>query len=222
MRALVRFRWLVPAISLPLCVAIAGVGVQAAAFRRPPRETLVATAALHELVLYHVMRGKESVGRERLGTICVQGWYRPARHRQLVPGAIVLFSNGERLYDLGNGVRRIGRRGRVGTLDWTRFVLAACPRYIGRDISARLLGGTHMDSDPSYADGARTVAITFGERKRPIELYVDRRTYLPVELKLSGEGLRGWSDLQPGGGRSALIRVRRAFNLGTRPERRHA
>src|SRR2546428_9365906 len=41
-RALVRFRWLVPALALPACIALAGVGIQAAAFRRPARETLVA------------------------------------------------------------------------------------------------------------------------------------------------------------------------------------
>jgi len=216
-RALVRFRWLVPALALPACIALAGVGIQAAAFRRPARETLVAAEALHELLQYRVMRGTEQIGRQRLATTCVQGWYHTPRHRHLVPGAIVLVSNGERLYDFGNGVRRLGRQGRAGLTDRARFLLAACPRSIAERISVHLLGGQGVDTDPSHDDGASALAIAFGGRRRPIDLYVNRGTYRPVELKLSGT-VRGWSDLEPGGGRRAVIRVRRAFHLRTRPK----
>src|SRR2546428_12681414 len=97
-RALVRFRWLVPALALPACIALAGVGIQAAAFRRPARETLVAADALHELLQYRVMRGTEQIGRQRPATTCVEGWYHTPRPRHPPPRRIVLVSKRERPY----------------------------------------------------------------------------------------------------------------------------
>ena len=221
MRALDRFRWLVPAFALPVSIALAGIGLQAVAFRRPARETLVATAALRELLRYRVMRGTEQLGRQRLATTCVQGWYRTPRHDRLVPGAIVLVSNGERLYDFGSGIRRVGVRGRVGPVDRARFTLAGCPRFIAEGIAFRLLKGDGVDTDPTHADGTPTLTMGFGTRRRSIDLSVDRTDYRPVELTLSARAVRGSSDLRPGGGRAAVIRVRRAFHLPTRPKAQH-
>ncbi len=215
MRALVRFRWLLSAIALPVCVAALGVGIQAAAFQRPPRDALAATDAMRQLLRFRVMRATETIDRRSVGSICVQGWYHAAHRRQLSAGELVLLGNGEKLYDFGNGVRRIGRRGRVGKLDLARFLLAGCPHFIGAGVGKRLIGSRWIDVDPSSTDGASTLTLSLGERAKPIDLYVAKRTYQPVELSLSGAPARGWSDLTPGGGRAAVARVRRAFRLST-------
>ena len=211
-RALVRFRWLLPAIALPILVAALGVGMQAAAFSRPPGEALTATTALGQLLRFRVMRATENIGHQRIGSICVQGLYRTPRHRH-VSGALVLLDNGEKLYDFGYGVHEVGRRGRVGPVDEARFLLAGCPRFVGGRVAARLMGGRWIDTDPSRADGASVLRLTFGERAKPIDLYVGKRTFLPVALRISGDQAFGWSDLMPGGGRAAVVRVFRAFHL---------
>src|SRR5207302_10746211 len=107
-RALGRVGWLLPAITVPVCVAALGVGIQAPAFQRPPGDALVATDALRELLRYRVMRATEVVRSHELHSICGQGWYHRAHHRRLVPGALVWLSNGVKLYDVANGVHDIG------------------------------------------------------------------------------------------------------------------
>ncbi len=213
MRALCRFGWFLPAIAVPVCVAALGVGIQAAAFERPPRDAIVASDALRELLRYRVMRANVVVDQRPLRSICLDGWYHRAHHRRLVPGALVLLANGVRLYDVGNGVREIGRRGRVGPLDLARFLLAGCPRFLGARVGARLLGSRWIDTDSTRADGSLTLRLSFGQHSQPINLYVLRRTYEPIAMRLSGAPVTGWSDLTPGGDRRAIARVRRAFHL---------
>jgi hypothetical protein len=215
-RALGRFRLILPVVAVPVCVAALGVGIQAAAFQRPPKDALVATAALRELLRYRVMRATEFVGHGHVRATCVQGWYRVGHRRHLAPGALVLLANGVKLYDLGNGVRRIGRHGLASPLDIARFLLAGCPRFIGGRVGARLLDSRWIDADPGRIGGVSTLKFTFGDRTKPIELFVRRRTYRPVELTLTGPPVSGRSELSPGGGRAAIAPVRRAFHLGSR------
>jgi hypothetical protein len=220
-RTLVRFS-VVPALGVPICVALVGVGVQAAAFRRPPEDTLVAVGALRELIRYRVMRGTERIDRRSVSTVCVQGWFHATGHRRFVRGAIVLLGNGERLYDFGGGVRRVGQRGVATPADGARFVLAGCPGFLGLRVGERLFKGIPLEADPARVDGTSTVAIVFRYRSRLIDLYVDSRTLKPLELRLSGAQVRGWTDLDPGGGRAAIIRVRRAFGLSQKRRTAHA
>ena len=212
-RALGRLRWVLGAIAVPFCVVVLGVGIQAAAFERPPRDALVASDALRELFRFRVMRATEMVGRHPVRSTCVQGWFRPLHSRRPAPGELVLLSSGVKLYDFGNGIRRIGRRGAVSRFDLARFLLAGCPRFMAERVGSQLVRSRWVDTDASRADGVATLELSFGDRTKPIGLYVDRRTYRPVALRLAGAPKQGWSDLIAGGGRAAVLRVRQAFHL---------
>lgn len=203
-------------MAVPFAVAALGVGIQAAAFSRPPHDALLATGAVRELLRFRVMRASEVMGRRHLHATCIQGWFRRQHHRRPEPGALVLLGDGVKLYDFGNGVHRVGRRGAVSRSDLARFLLAGCPRYIGNHVGAQLVSSRWVDTDPSHADGSPALKLSFGRRAMPIELFVNVRTHQPVELRLSGSPARGWSDLMPGGGSATIVRVRRAFHLPTK------
>jgi len=203
----------VPALGIPLCIAAAGIGIQAAAFGRPAPESLVATAAIRELFRYPVMRGTQQVAGRRLSSVCIDGWIRGRRHR-FVRGSLVLLSNGERLYDIGYGIERAGHQGRIGPVDRARFLLAGCPHYVGEKVSARLLRAEAVDADPTRPLARRaTLAIVFG-RPTQANLFVVLPSYSSVGMRLDGSQVRGESRLVPGGGKSEILRVERAFGVG--------
>jgi hypothetical protein len=192
-----------------------GIGVQAAAFGPAPQDSLVAADALRSLVRYHVMRGVESLDGRRTATTCIQGWFRISG-RRLAPGALVLLGDGERLYDVGSGVRRLlrARQSRsAGLEDRVRFVLAACPRYVGDHFAADLTRGRAVEAVDARSDGASAAAIIAGPRHAKLTLAVTRLTYEPLSLSFNDGRLRGSSDLVPGGGAAAIRMVRRAFYL---------
>jgi hypothetical protein len=226
--ALRLFRWLLPALAIPACAAAVGVAFQAAVFGRASEDSLVATQAVRQLVRYHVMRGTESVAGRSLGTTCIQGWFRVPGHRRLLRGALVLFSNGERLYDVGHGVRRLRRNGPIGRSlpadpeDRARFVLAACPHYLGDHFATELVRGRAVETVDRRADGVEAAAIVVGSRRRSLTLDVRPVTYKPIALSFQAGRLSGWSDLVPGGGVAEIRRVRRAFDLPLGPKHSHA
>jgi hypothetical protein len=207
----------VPALAIPVCAAAVGVGVQAAAFGHAPKDELVATQALRRLVRYRVMRGTEVLAGRSLGSSCVQGWFRMGRHRKLVPGAIVLLSNGVRLYDVGHGVRLLppgATRSRpAGLEDRIRFVLAACPRYLTNRLGTDLVRGKTVEMTSGRSDGAAAAAIVVGSPHARLTLDVTPITYMPIAIAFTYGRFSGWTDLVPGGGGAEVWRVRNAFNL---------
>lgn len=217
-RSLVRFRWLVPVIAVPLCVLVTALGIQAAGLRRPSRDDLVAAQVLHTLLGYHVIRSTEAIGTHTSPAICVQGWFRVAQHRRPVRGDLVLIGRRDRLYDFGSGIRRFGAKHRAHGVDLVRFMLAGCPRFIDTQVGNGLVRNARIDVDSLRADGLVTDSMVFG-RRAGVDLFVDPHTYTPVELALLRGKVTGSSDLAPGGS-SAIVRlVRRAFHLPTRSER---
>jgi hypothetical protein len=212
---------LLPAVAIPVCVVALGVALQAAAFGRTPNDSLLATAALRELVRYRVMRGTESFLGRPIATTCIQGWFRLPGHRRLALGALVLLGNGERLYDVGFGVRRLVRVAHsrsADRADRVRFVLAACPRYLDDHFATDLVHGRPVETGPARSDGASAAAIIAGSRHTKLTFDVTRVTYKPLSLSFSDGRLRGSTDLVPGGGATAIRRVRHAFDLTVRRE----
>lgn len=209
-RAPGRLSWLLAAIAVPAGVAALGVGLQAAAFSRPPRDAFVATDAVRGLLRYHVMRATEVVGRKRLAATCLQGWFRAAPGRHPEAGALVLLSNGVRLYTFGHGIHRVGVRGPASKQDAADFLLAGCPRFLASGVGTQLIGSRWVDTDPARTDGSHAVALSFDTPANRVELFLSTRTFRPLEVRLAGA--RGWSDLVPGGAKAAA-RVRRAFHL---------
>jgi hypothetical protein len=213
-QALARFRWLVPAIGIPVLLAAAALALDAAAFGRPPRPVVLATRALSQLAEFRVMRGLEVIGSRPLRSTCVQGWFR--RHGRVARGALVVLGDGTRLYDFGHGVRAFDGSG-AADAERRRFLLAGCPRLLDERLGSRLVRGIAVEATPALVDGIPAYRVQVG-RSSALDVYVARSTLRPVELRLPGAG---WSDLEPGGGRTAIVRVRRAFRLA-RPRGRHA
>jgi len=218
-----------PALAIPTCAAAVGVALQAAAFGRAPADTLLAAQAVRELVRYHVMRGTESLAGHSIGTTCIQGWFKIPGHARLLPGALVLFGNGERLYDVGRlGVRRLPRNGPVGHSrpadleDRARFVLAACPRYLGDHVATDLVRGHTVEAVDRRVDDAEAAAISVGSRGGQMTLDVAPVTHKPIALSLKDGRFSGWNDLVPGGGGAEIWRVRHAFDLPLEPKHAHA
>ena len=213
---------------MPVCAVTVGLALQAAVFGHASKDSLLATQAVRELVRYHVMRGTESLGGRSIGTTCIQGWFSVPGRRRLARGALVLLGNGERLYDLGHGVRRLRRSGDIRRSvpadpdDRARFVLAACPDYIGEDFAADLVRGRAVETLAREADGVEAAAIVAGTRRRRLTLDVAPVTHAPIALSLEAGRLTGWSDLVPGGGAAAIRRVRRAFDLPLDSKHAHA
>jgi hypothetical protein len=215
-RARRRFRYVLPVLAIPACAAAVGVAVQAAAFGRAPERSLIVTQSLRELVRYHVMRGTESVAGRPLGSACVQGWFKLGSRRGLTRGAIVLLSDGERLYDMGHGVRRLPRSGpsRPADLeDRVRFLLAACPRVVTDRLATDLIRGNKIELSNRRADGTEAAAIVVGSHRARLTLDVSALTYKPVAISVAYRRFSGSSDLVPGGGGVEIRRVRRAFHL---------
>ena len=224
MRALARFRWLVPALAIPVCTAAAGITIQAAAFGRAPEDSLVATGVLRELVRYHAMRGTETLGARPLSATCIQGWFRLPR-RRLAHGALVLLGNGERLFDVGSGVRRlvgVSHSRRADYRDRVRFVLAGCPRYLGDRFATDLSRGRPVEAVGRRSDGENAAAIVARSRHAELTLAVTHVTYKPIALSFSEGRFRGTTDLVPGGGAAAIRRVRHAFGLAMHNPGAHA
>lgn len=216
-RSLARVRWLLPALLVPVGITALGVGIQVAAFRRPPASALLVTDALRVLLRYRVIRGTEEFTARRVASVCVQGWFRTPRHRRFVRGAIVLLGTGERLYDFGDGIR-VFRAGRAGQADRVEFLLAGCPRVLAQRLGARLIRATPM-TRTARIDGQAAVGIGVG-RRSSLELYVSRGDYAPLALTLVGGAGRGRSDLEPGGSSELVVRVRHAFGLPPQAGRR--
>jgi hypothetical protein len=204
-------------MAVPACVVTVGIAVQAAAFGRAPKDSLVAAATLRELVRYRVMRGVETVDGRPIATTCIQGLVR-IRGRGLAHTASVLLADGERLFDAGFGVRRLVRPSHslaADLEDRVRFVLAACPRYLGDHLATELVHGRSVEAVDERSDGQRAATIIAGSRHTKLALDVTRVSHKPIALSLSEGRLRGSSDLVPGGGAAAIRRVQRAFDLGS-------
>src|SRR5207244_3781560 len=139
-RALRRVRWLLPAFAVPAAIAALGLGVQALAFDRPAPGTLFATEALRELVRFRAMQASERLPTGNVRSLCVEGWFHARDRHRLSPGALVLLSDGTRMYDLGNGIRSWDGIP-AGPLNQRRFLLAGCPHAFDQRLASALVRG---------------------------------------------------------------------------------
>jgi hypothetical protein len=198
-------------MTIPLAIAGLGLAVQALAFGRPPADRIIAADALRELLRYRTVTATESVRGRSLAATCVDGWFQLPGSGRPRRGALVLFGDGERLYDVGHGLRRAGPGARATGIDRVRFELAGCPLFVGRDLTARLLHDLPLTTKPVSAG----VAIVVGPRHRPLRLLLARDSYRLRGLQLGGD-LRGASVLRLGAPADAVARLRTAFKVAGR------
>ena len=212
-RALERVRCLVPALAVPAAVVVLGLGVQALAFERPSPGTLFATQVLRKLVRYRAMSASEQLPTGRVRSVCVEGWFHPPHRNLLHRGALVLLSDGTRMYDLGHGIRSWDGIP-AGPLNRRRFLLAGCPRMFDERLAAALVHGAVVTTRAVRDEGAPAFELRTARSR--IGLIVTAGTLRPDEI-LVGPGR---SDLRTAKAAQAFAVVERAFGLrppGRRP-----
>jgi hypothetical protein len=205
-RTLGRVRWLLPAVAVPVAVTALGLGVQALAFEKPAAGTLFATEALRELVRFHAMAASERLPTGRVRSLCVEGWFHARDRRRLHRGALVLLSDGTRMYDLGHGIRSWDGIP-AGPLNRRRFLLAGCPRAFDERLAAALVHGAGVTVTRTR-DG-RVAAYELRVAKARMGLIVAATTLRPVGVLIGTES----SVLTSLPAAVALDVVQRAFGL---------
>lgn len=213
-RALVRFRWLLPAIAVPTAVVTLGLGAQALAFERPAPSTLLATEALRELVRFRAMRATELLGSTRVRSLCVEGWFHPHGRYPLRHGALVLLSDGTRMYDLGRGIKSWDGIP-VGKLNERRFLLAGCPHAFDERLASALVHGGSVTVTAVETGRTDAYALRLGNSR--LGFVVSARRFRPVEVLLgTARSMLATAKAAP-----ALRIVGRAFGLRP-PNRRRS
>ena len=208
-------RWLLPALAVPAAVAALGLGVQALAFERPAPGTLFATEALRELVRFRAMEASERLPSGRVRSVCVEGWFHVRHRRRLNRGALVLLSDGTRMYDLGHGIRSWDGIP-AGPLNRRRFLLAGCPRAFDLRLAAALVYGASVSVTAIRVGGSPAYELRVGKTR--MGLIVAAETFHPIEVVLGSAR----SILTTIKAATALNVVDRAFGLRSSQRRRGA
>jgi hypothetical protein len=212
-RALARVRWLLPAVAVPAAVTALGLGVQAIAFEKPAPGTLFATEALRELVRFHAMAASEALPEGRVRSLCVEGWFHARGRHRVHRGALVLLSDGTRMYDLGHGIRSWDGIP-VGPLNRRRFLLAGCPRAFDERLAAALVHGAGVTVTPLRDE--RVPSYELRIPKARMGLIVTATTLRPIGVLIGTAS----SELTAMSAPVALDVVQRAFGLRRPPARR--
>jgi hypothetical protein len=170
------------AVALMLLAAIGGASLlaQTGALGRPTTGRLELVHTLQALTEYRRSSAVIQAGARRYVTGC--------RHHYVTV-------NGYLLPEIS------GRLLQRGGLEATVFELSGCPRPLVRRLSADLLGGAPFDIRRVKADGVRAWEVRLPGTRPLLELFVSRRTGLPVELALHGRRMHGSGDVAYGGRR---------------------
>jgi hypothetical protein len=170
------------AVALAVLAAIGGASllVQSGALGRPTTARLELVRTLQALTEYRRSSAVIQAGARRYVASC--------RHHYVIV-------NGHLLPEISG---RLVHRGGLGSVV---FELAGCPRPLERRLSADLLGGAPFEIRRIEVDGVRAWEVRVPGTRPPLELFLSRRTRLPVELTLHGRRMRGSSDVAYGGRR---------------------
>jgi len=92
-----------------------------------------------------------------------------------------------------------GKLVQTSTRALDEFELAGCPQSLASWITDQLNQGAQVNLEPARVDGTRVYKVRLVTSSGlGLALYIDRSGGLPVELAISGGGLRGASDVSYG------------------------
>jgi hypothetical protein len=163
------------AVALAVLTAIAGAGLflEAEALGHPSTARLELVRTLRALLVSRRSTAVIQLGVRRYVATC-----RP--HAVSVNGHLL---------------REVKGRLIVPRADRAAFELAGCPRPLLRRLSTELLGSGPLKLVRATVDGVRTWRVRIAGKGQTLELFVSRRTGLPVELVLEGRTTHGTSDV---------------------------
>ncbi len=193
-------RVLVIGLGVPLCIVAGSLGLQAAAFQKPDQGHLHASKALRYVLQYHLVRSTEYIqGEKPLHAICWQTWLPAPNDRpepRAVPLSYVVISNGHRFVDFRHIVRTAGLGPLAGRL-LMEYQLAGCPRTIADRLGFRLSKQLPLEAGPGFMHGEPVYVYKFGPPTGLFELFISRKTSLPLAERVVVGSLVGWSRLEP-------------------------
>jgi hypothetical protein len=167
-------------------VAAACFQIQAMALVRVGRNDLIAVHVVTQLELYHNSSARMTIDGGHLTAVCGDVWRR-RRHVETVS-----LDNGRALVQIGN---KLSQRSRWA-LD--AFELAGCPRTLASWLGTRLNEGERITLSLTMVRAEHVYALRVPGAHFGLELFIPRPGGLPIELAISGGGIRGTSEVKYG------------------------
>jgi hypothetical protein len=172
------------AVAAVSVVAAVCFGLQAATLGRPSRPETLIVRVIAELDRYHDSRARMTINGRPLTAVCTQRWGKRGRTETVV------LDNGVRLERRGN---KLDKRGKWA-LD--EFELAGCPRSLTGWLTDAVNRGARIDIRLTrLTGGTRVYWLRVPSAQIGLELFINRRNLLPVELAISGPRIRAVSDI---------------------------
>jgi hypothetical protein len=169
---------------LAAAAGAAAFGIQSAVLQRPTHADLVTARALRWLVRYRLVTGVGSInGRHHVRSACVVGWFRSPEQAVTHRGAVLVRSDGLRAVALVGRIYTLSRAG--GTRpSLTDFEAAGCARVLAYHLGLLLARRREIAIATVRADGRPAYRLTFRVRDGDVALLVDRRTAIPLAIRI--------------------------------------
>jgi hypothetical protein len=168
--------------------AVVGIGftVQAVSLGRPDRGSLLVLRTVARLVAYQLSHSTMTIDGRQVRAVCRQSWPRSGRL------STVVVADGPTLTD-----SRASLAAHPG-LGLAEFDLAGCPRSLARWLATQLNRGTPLQLKLVRLGATEAYAFAFASEPPRLQLYVGRRSGLPLALSVSTGVVRGASRLTYG------------------------
>ncbi len=176
-------RTLATAIATPVAVMSGAFLVQAMTLGRPGWFQTLAVRAIAKLDAYDSSHATITLNGAHMLAECSQHW---GRHGHV---ETVTLSTGVRLLEVGDTLRPKGQ------LALDEFELASCPRALSGWLTTQLNRGGKIELRTTKTNGKPVYALRFPSAKLGLDIYISRRSALPLQLTLTGPGVQGTSAL---------------------------
>jgi hypothetical protein len=196
-------------------VAVAGglaVASQRVLLPRASPGQLTAARVEGWLIRHRVVRASRvAPGQGTVGTTCAGGWPRNGLVEGRARVSFLIMNGRRKLVGIRGDAFEAGPRLReddtAGSL--TSFELAGCPWWLARQLGNALDQGLSIRVVRAVLRGRQVFRLALGPSARRVDLYVSRRTYAPLAIRVAGPA-GGWASLRAGTETQAIA-VERSF-----------
>jgi hypothetical protein len=189
----------VKALALVAVAGASALALQGLLLPRASRSQLTAVHVETWLIQHRVVRASRvDRASRRVGTTCAGGWPRQGLVKGRARASFLIVGDRHRLVGIRGDVFRPGSAlredDRVRSI--ASFELAGCPWWLARELGNILDERLPLQVAPAVVEGRLAYRLVLGWRRRVV-LYVSRRTYAPLAIRVAGpQG--GWARLRPG------------------------
>jgi hypothetical protein len=188
------------------------VALQRVLLPRPSPSQLTAVRVEGWLIRHRVVwASRAAPGQGTVGTTCAGGWPRNGLVEGRARVSFLIMNGRRKLVGIRGDAFEAGPRLReddtAGSL--TSFELAGCPWWLARQLGNALDQGLSIRVASAALGGRPAFRLAIGRRARRVDLYVSRRTYAPLAIRVAGPA-GGWASLRAGTEAQAIA-VERSF-----------